>query len=232
MTSIIRFQFSKGPEVQFLSHLDLLRAMERALRRAKLPIAFSEGFSPRPIMGFSYPLPVGVLSEAEYGDFKFAEPVEPQEFVERFNGHLPPGFRVLAAERLAPGAQALQSAVNAASWKVVVPQQSVEDLEEVWLRLQAVDSVVVERQTKKGTKRVDLRPLFLGIDEIEESSQGTVVHCYTSLGKQGNLRLDELALLLAVDPTSVTVTRTGQYRRVGSCFQDPLGKRGFTWTAK
>ncbi|HHY14975.1 MAG TPA: DUF2344 domain-containing protein, partial [Firmicutes bacterium] len=71
MCCTIRFRFSVGGEVRFLSHLDLLRTMERALRRSGLPIAYSEGYSPRPKMSFGFALPVGVLSTAEYGDFDF-----------------------------------------------------------------------------------------------------------------------------------------------------------------
>src|SRR5690554_5367975 len=114
MNKVIRFRFSIGPEVRFLSHLDLLRAMERALRRAGLPAAYSAGFSPRPKMSFGFALPVGVMSVAEYGDFELACKMDPEEFKQVYNRHLPQGLHVLEAKLLAPKAPSLMSVINAA----------------------------------------------------------------------------------------------------------------------
>lgn len=232
MSNAIRFQFSKGPEVMFLSHLDVLRAMERALRRAKLPMAFTEGFSPRPIMSFSFALPVGVLSEAEYADFRFAEEMDPADFMERFTYHLPSGFQVIAAEQLAEGSPSLMNEINAALWKVALPHTSRKEIEERLRGLEARDSFVVERQTKKGNRSVDLLPLLFGVSKIEESGNGVDVHCLAGVGNEGNLRVEELGLLLGFSPAEAVITRIGQFKKAGSQYWTPLGNRGFTWTER
>jgi radical SAM-linked protein len=230
VSKTMRFQFRKGPEVRFLSHLDLVRAMERAVRRAGLPMAYSEGFSPRPIMSYSFALPVGVLSEAEYADFRLTEELEPAEFMELFNRHLPPGFRVLQAAHLPQGAPSLMSGINAALWKLHLPVAAREEIQERWRRLQAEDSFVVERQTKKGTRQVDLLPLVYGLPAVLETGDAVEVHCLAALGSEANLRVEELALLLGFNPAEALVTRMGQFKKEGSHYRPPLGNRGFTWT--
>ena len=230
MSRTIRFQFTKGPEVRFLSHLDLVRAMDRAARRAGLPMAFSAGFSPRPLMSYSYPLAVGVLSEAEYADFQLAEDLTPQEFMERYNNHLPPGFRVLRAERLAEGAPALMNEINAALWQLELPGAAVDEVKRRWQELKGMDSFEVERETKRGTRRVNLLPLIFGLTKIEERDGAVEVHCLAGLGPEGNLRVEEMGLLLGFSPAEAVITRIGQFKKEGSRYQPPLGNRGFTWT--
>ncbi|NLL42279.1 MAG: DUF2344 domain-containing protein [Firmicutes bacterium] len=226
MGSVIRFQFTKGPEVRYLSHLDLVRTMERAGRRAHLPIAFSQGFTARPLMSFSFPLPVGVLSEAEYGDFAFAADLGPREFVEEYNRHLPRGLKVLKAERLPEKTASLQSIVNAASWKIFLPGASAEEIEERWQHLQTVDSLVVNRETKRGTREINIRPFLYDVSHIENTPAGTVIDCLCGLGTETNIRMEELGVLLGFSHLEATITRTGQFNRVGnSCFP-PLGNRG------
>lgn len=230
MTSTIRFQFTKGQEVRFLSHLDLVRAMERAIRRAGLPMAYSEGFSPRPIMSYSFALPVGVMSEAEYADFRLVEDWDPAYFMEQFNKHLPPGLRVLHAERLPEGTPALMSEINAALWRIRLPQAEQVAVEKRWQELQAVDSFVVERQTKQGSRSVNLRPLLFGVPRIAREGEAVEVHCLAAVGNQGNLRVEELGLLLGFDSAQALITRNGQFKKVGSAYYPPLGNRGCTWT--
>ena len=87
-----------------LSHLDVENHGGLCAERI-CPSLTRRGFSPRPIMSYGYALPVGILSEAEYGDFVFARKIDPDEFVVRYNQHLPQGFRVLRAERVRIGRQ-------------------------------------------------------------------------------------------------------------------------------
>ncbi|MDI9485500.1 MAG: TIGR03936 family radical SAM-associated protein [Bacillota bacterium] len=226
MNNVIRFQFTKGEEVRYLSHLDLLRTMERAGRRAGLPIAFSQGFTARPLMSFSFPLPVGVLSEAEYADFTFAAELGPEEFVQRYNEHLPPGLQIVYAARLPEKTESLQSWINAASWRVSLPGTSPEQVEERWRQLQAVDSFVVNRETKKGSREVDIRPFVYDIFQVESYQGGTVFSCRCGLGTESNLRMEELGELLGFSHLEATVTRTGQFKKVGNSYFPPLGNRG------
>lgn len=226
MSNVIRFQFTKGPEVRFLSHLDMVRTLERAVRRARLPIAYSEGFTPRPIMSYSYALPVGVLSEAEYGDFGFALALDPEAFMTAYNEQLPEGFRVLRAEELAEDAPALQSTISAARWKVVLPDLDVaQEIKARWEELQGLDSFVVRRETKKGSREIDVRPFLFQVEGIVHDSTGTCFECLCGLGNEANLRMDELGVLLGFSHLEALITRIGQFRRVGNSYFPPLGSR-------
>ncbi|MCK9526194.1 MAG: TIGR03936 family radical SAM-associated protein [Limnochordia bacterium] len=225
MSNVIRFQFSKGPEVRFLSHLDLVRTLERAVRRAHLPMAYSEGFTPRPMMSYSYALPVGILSEAEYGDFTFVEELDPKIFVEHYNDHLPQGFRVLRAEQQATSTQALQGEINTALWRVFLPGNSVdaEMIGKRWQYLQNVDSFVIRRETRKGSREVDVRPFVFSVDQIVQTAAGTTFECLCGLGNEANLRMDELGALLCFAHLDALITRIGQFKRVGNSYFPPLG---------
>lgn len=229
MSNVIRFQFSKGAEVQFLSHLDLVRTMERAIRRAGLPIAYSEGFTPRPIMSYGYALPVGILSGAEYGDFTFAVDLDPGEFVTLYNQHLPKGLEVLRAERRPEKTPTLMGEINAASWGVSLPKVSgsVEQVRARWQWLQDVDSFVVKRKTKKGSRELDVRPFLFAVSEIASTSTDIVFECLCGLGNEANLRMEELGELLGFDHLEATITRTGQFKKVGNRYIPPLGNRGW-----
>ncbi len=223
MNWTIRFRFRKGPEVQFLSHLDLVRTMERALRRADLPMAYSGGFTARPIMSYGYALPVGVSSEAEYGDFEFTKNLDPLEFMTLYNAHLPEGFEVLDAQCLPVGSPSLMNEINAASWRICLPSTSVSQMDERLQWLQNVDSFIVRRQTKRGIRELDVRSFLFAVTGVMSSSDGTVVDCLCGLGNESNLRMEELGELLGFSHLEATITRMGQFKRVGDQYFPPLG---------
>ena len=84
-----RMKFSKGEEVKYISHLDLQRTFQRALRRADIQIAYSQGFNPHPKLSFAMALAVGMTSEGEYVDVELAHPIDAKEMKERLNNLYP-----------------------------------------------------------------------------------------------------------------------------------------------
>lgn len=113
-----RIEFTKGDEVRFLSHLDVMKAFERAIRRAGMPIAFSEGFNPHPKMNFASALAVGVTSEAEFMDIELKENLPSAEVVKMLAKALPHGLDVKTGREVPTGAPALMSEVNRAVYQV------------------------------------------------------------------------------------------------------------------
>lgn len=226
MAKGIRFQFCKGAEVRFLSHLDLLRTMERALRRAQLPIAFSGGFSPKAKMGFASALPVGILSRAEYADFWFQEVLDPREFVVRYNAHLPGGLRVVKAAPLDPNTPALMAVIRAAEYELVVAEVKRDELAERLRRLMALDTFLLERRTKKGLQKINVRPLLWEILELGSTPGGSRLLCRCAAGQKGNLRMEELGAMLGFDHRGAKITRTALLLKDGKIFRQPLEKRG------
>lgn len=120
MSKNVRLRFSVGEPGRFISHLDVLRLMSRAVRRAGLPIAYSQGFSPTPRLAFASSLPVGVTSAAEYVDLQLNTPVEWEQVKNRLNDVLPDGFRILAGAALPEKYPPLMSLITTARYQIKV----------------------------------------------------------------------------------------------------------------
>ena len=116
----IRMQYTKRGKVRWISHRDVARAFERAFRIAQLPLAFTEGFSPRPKVSFGLALSTGYESDAEYLDVELASDVDPGSLPAVVTDALPPGIDVVGAAALVERAPALMDAVTAVEWQVVV----------------------------------------------------------------------------------------------------------------
>jgi radical SAM family uncharacterized protein/radical SAM-linked protein len=113
-----RARFTKGGLLRFLGHLDIMRLIIRALRRAGIEMVYSQGFNPKPKLSFGPALPVGVSSEGEYADFESYDRLEPSETLRRLNGALPDGVRFEAVRMIRRGLPALTEAVRAARYRV------------------------------------------------------------------------------------------------------------------
>lgn len=113
----IKFLFARGEPLIFLSHLDLVRLFIRALKRARLPVAYSRGFNPHPRLAFALPLPLGVLATNEPGEIYFTGPVDPEEFLEQMNRQFPAGFYLKHAFLAATEEPSLGRLVEAALYR-------------------------------------------------------------------------------------------------------------------
>jgi radical SAM-linked protein len=184
---------AKRPEAKYVSHLDFQRALERALRRAELPIALSQGFNPHPRFSFASAAAVGITSDAEFVDFELSTAVDPDEFKARLNEGLPLGFRVLDAREAAPGGPGLMAELDTAEYRLGLEFPDVApDLAPTVAAFLNRKDVVVEKQGKKGSRPVNIRPLtyHLAADE----PQGCLVWLTAVLaaGSGGTLRPEDL----------------------------------------
>ena len=114
----LRITFSRGEEVKYLSHLDLMRLWERALRRAGIPLAYSQGFSPHPRISIAAPLPIGVTGDAELMDIMLQRKVSPYYFTKVIGEQLPTGVGVVGVAQVALPLPSLQSQVRQAEYRV------------------------------------------------------------------------------------------------------------------
>ena len=117
----LRFQITKEKEIRFISHLEYVRTIGRAIRRAKLPAAYSQGFNPHMKYSLASALGVGVVSYAEFVELELAEPVHPLEAAEALQKALPRGIRVLAVDAVENSAPALMSVAGGAEYRVTLP---------------------------------------------------------------------------------------------------------------
>ncbi|OAA28802.1 radical SAM-linked protein [Frankia sp. EI5c] len=155
MVARIRVRFAKRGRLRFLSHRDIARAFERALRRARLPVALSAGFSPHPRLSWVGAAPTGAASEAEYVEIAFSAPVIPEQVREALDAALPPGLDVVRCAS-AEG-RPLPDRIDASRWQVRLPGVSKAQLEVAIPALMARDSLTVERVIKDGRREIDVR---------------------------------------------------------------------------
>lgn len=150
----LRVRYAKRGRLRFTSHRDFARAFERALQRARVPMAYSSGFNPHPRISYAGAAPTGAASEAEYLEIALVEQADPGEVQQRLSAALPDGLDVLAV--VAASGTALPDRLQASHWQVrsPAPEESVRHAVEQFL---AQESVTVGRTTKKGRREVDCR---------------------------------------------------------------------------
>ncbi len=160
----LRVTFACDGPFRYISHLDLMRAWERVLRRAGVPVAYSEGFSPRPRLALAAPLAVGVSGDAELLDVFLAEPMTPAAFRAAVTPDLPEGLRVVDAREAPLHQPSLQSLLRRARFVAeVADPRPLADLERAITDLLARDTLPWEHQRGEETRRYDLRALVHGI---------------------------------------------------------------------
>ena len=157
----LRIRFSRGEEIKYISHLDIMRLWERALRRARIPLAYSEGFNPRPRISLAAPLSVGVTSEAELMDIFLSKMVSPHWFTGAVSQQLSPGIEILEVFPIAPGIPSLQSQVRYAEYRVQVStEKESKDIQAAISGLLATEHLPWHHERDTGRRSYDLRTLI------------------------------------------------------------------------
>lgn len=203
----VRATFGKEGMARFIGHLDLAKAWERVLRRAEIPLEYTQGFNPRPRMQFAAALPVGVTSEDERVDIWLTERLAgdfPHEWIARLNAASPAGLPVFALAEVPVKAAALPTLVTSAEY-VITPQDpalSLDELAERAAALLAADQI--ERVRNK--KAYDLRPLILNLSVANGALVARLV-----AGDRGTGRADELIDALGAGMEQVSVHRRRIY---------------------
>ena len=165
---IARMRFTKLGRIRWTSHRDVARMWERALRRARLPVAYSGGFSPRPQLSFGLALPTGCESVAEYLDVALTTEVDPETVADRVRPLLPEGIGVVGAIEPEPGSDSLQEAVTSCLWEISVPAATRDDVDDAVSRVMAAGSLPVRRERKGRLVTDDLRPSLLAFRTTDE----------------------------------------------------------------
>jgi len=157
-----RVKYSKGPEVRFISHLDMTRVWLRAISRAGLPVAYSQGFSPHPKVSFGPPLPLGVTSQGEYLDIQLDRPASP-ETIFGLQNHLPRGISISAVSPIMSNVRSITELAEAADYRVAWPGDiapALKRLEEdhAWMISIIKKGLPVEADIKKQIIRLGKTP--------------------------------------------------------------------------
>jgi radical SAM-linked protein len=203
------------------------RAFERALRRAGVPMAFSQGFSPHPKISWIGASPTGAASEAEYLEIQVVTEVDPDALVGAVDAALPPGIDLL--EAVAATAPSLVDAIEASHWRIELPGVSRDDLLAAVTRLLAAGQVHVERLTKQGMRTIDVRPAVVSaeVSGINESYGilDVVVRQQTPAVRPDDV-MSALRVVAALEPpVPAKATRMAQGRLDdGGGLSDPLAQ--------
>lgn len=151
----VRVRYARRGPMRFASHRDVARALERALRRAQIPVAYSGGFSPHPKVSYVGAAPTGTASEAEYVELGLAEDVDPEIVRQRLDAALPAGLDVVDVVRAGPGK--LAERVTASRWEIRLPGIPVPAGKAAAAAFLAAAAAPVERVIKDGRRVVDTR---------------------------------------------------------------------------
>jgi radical SAM-linked protein len=205
----LRLTFAKKSDIKYISHLDLALLWERALRRAWLPLGYSQGFNPRPKIQIASGLPLGTSGAAEMLDMLLTEPVNPAEALERIRLTLPLGVALHSVEAVPLTAPALQQLLRRADYRVLVETDlPAETLRRRIANLLAADQIMQTRRRKKHEETYDLRPWLheLRLEGLEEG----VAHLHMQLaaGQSGNLRPQEILKALGLADNWADLERT------------------------
>lgn len=195
----VRLRFTKHGKVRFTSHRDVARIFERALRKASVPVAYTEGFSPRPKIHFGLALPTGYESDGEYLDVDLPvddRPIDAEAFPGRLSAVLPDGMAVTTAAAVDPATPSLQQAVTACSWSLSVPGVELAEVSEAAERAMAATELLHRRERKGRWVTDDLRPALHALDVRGSGAGGVALEA--ELGtRPRSLRPSELLAVLS-----------------------------------
>jgi radical SAM-linked protein len=195
--------YHKGVEIAMISHLDIQRTLQRAFRRAGLPLLYSAGFNPHPQLSFATAAATGMTSECEWFEVQLSEEILPDELMRRANEAMPEGLSVSDAFIEPEGFGSLSAKLRAAEYRVTLAFSEPVSDEKLRAVLEDMLSgeIIVNKRTKGGIRPVDMRPYILRVSVGQVESGQTVLRVLGKLQADGGLRVDAFidALLERLD---------------------------------
>ncbi len=197
----LRIWFTENGKVRFVSHRDVARLFERALRKLRLPVAYSEGFSPRPKLSFGLALSVAHESDAEYLDVELTEHVGIEDLPGALSAALPDGIDVVGVAELEPGAASLQQAITSCTWSIEVLGAPPAEVTAAVAEALAATERPLERVRKGKTAVTDVRPAILALEVVGPTGGGIELRADLATSPV-SLRPAELVEVLGIDGLS------------------------------
>ena len=206
----LRIRFCRGQEVKFISHLDVIHLWQRALHRAEIPLAYSEGFSPHPRISLAAPLPVGVTSQAELADIFCTEMVSPHFFTAAVSRQLPAGVEILQVYPAALTLPSLQSQVRYAEYRVEVEtNEGQEAVRSAFTKLLSRKQLLWQHQRDTGTRSYDLRALVNDLWLVDWHDGSCTIGMRLRCDNSGSGRPEQVTAALGFTHHPQLIHRTG-----------------------
>lgn len=226
---ICRIKFGETEAGKFLSHLDMLRAWQRAISRSKLPLSYSQGYNKHPKLSFSSALPVGLTSEGEYVDIEFDETLPLEEIFSALKANLPPAIEIYAIRELNKDAPAIMNIVERAAYRAILePSSAIEknELDEIISAILAQETIEVSRRKKNSRteKTMDIRPWLYTLAGTLNQSQ-IILDFIVQNGNSGNVKPQEIITLVTeklADCEIISISRIELYAVKDDQMSNPL----------
>ena len=232
MSKLIRVKYKKEDEMIFISHLDLQRLLQRAFRRAKINLSYSEGFNPHPKMSYGNALALGVESQGEYVDIEIEDDIQVKEFLERINEQLPDGIKFVKGQEIDPKTPSLSSIIVYGEYIFNIDLEvplSKEFVKSRVLNFVKSKEIIITKKNKKGKKvEVDIRPMIRNFDLVSLDDNRVTFVSTIATGSKANLNINILIpqildmLNLDMDPREVGVLRRDLYKMEDGQLVTPL----------
>lgn len=188
----LRMQITKDPEIRFISHLEYVRTIGRAIRRVKLPAAYSEGFNPHLKFSLASALGVGVVSYTEFVEIELAEPMEVEKAARALDAALPRGIRVLAADAVDTHHAALMSQAAGAGYRVTLPfSENVSDAVAQFNACQELPFKKAAPKSKAGFKEIDVK-FYIPHLECVQNEEKTIFTFDCKITPTGSMKAVDL----------------------------------------
>lgn len=214
----LRLQITKDASIRFISHLEYLRTLERAVRRSKIPAAYSEGFNPHLKISLASALGVGVVSYAEFLELELAEPMEAQLAVKQLRAVMPVGIRIVAADLAPTNAKALMAEAGLADYVVKLP--CANDPAAAIAAFNAAPELMFVKsapKTKSGVKEIDVKQFIKTLTaKYQDGELELSFSC--RITPEGSMKAADLLQTLnqyynlELPVAKADITRTGLYR--------------------
>src|SRR5688572_10959809 len=200
----VRITFTKQNALRYIGHLDLHSLWERAMRRAELPLAYSQGFHPQPKISLAAALPLGFSSRGEVLDVRLKEDIPVELISKQLSESLPPDIKILNVEEVAENLPALQTQVLSATYDVELTEQVEQS--ELMRRVESLmmsESILRERRGKS----YDLRPLIEMLSVVTEANGNVWLKMSLAAREGATGRPEEVLLALEIEPETTRVER-------------------------
>jgi len=205
----LRIRFYRGQELKFISHLDILRLWQRALNRAGISLAYSEGFNPHPRISLAVPLALGITSEAELMDITLARWTSPHSFTTIVSQQLPPGIEILQVHLIPETLPSLQSQIRHAEYEVELEtEKEQKDIESAITSLLSLEKLPWQHQRDTGPRHYDLRALINDLWLIDWHNGHCTIGMKLRCDNSGSGRPEQVAAALNIKHHPRSIHRT------------------------
>ncbi|QXM05768.1 TIGR03936 family radical SAM-associated protein [Crassaminicella indica] len=231
----VRMRFSKKDFMIFISHLDLARVMERALRRADVPLCFTQGFNPHPKISFATALALGVSSDGEYVDIEIEEKIDLNILKEKINKELPEGIHIIQCQYIDVKSKPLMAVIEYSTYIVrcVLADDVNEDklnalIKDFMKNKEIIIHKIVKKKNKTREKEINIRPFIRNLELLNKEDCNCIFKMTLATGSKGNLKpevlieqlKDRMKISILLD--SIRVHRLGLYSIKDERLIEPL----------